>query len=211
MATEDKATKFMNRENELDDVGSAVVRKVLGISGATLAKYKQIFTPLPGPRGRYNLPIAVQNYLAFVKGDDRAGSVQAGRGRLYEQQTAKLELQNRVANGELVPIEHARGVVSAFSSALRAGLVALPGRIANQAAGMSKPGEVRALINGEVEELLRAIEGVASELSPDPEATAGNGTGVVDPKADPKPKPGPMGRRKQSATNRKRGAGKVAK
>ena len=78
----------------LNEVFQKVVARVLGISGPTINKHKEIFVPLKGARGRYNLPESVQNYVAFVRGEDRRGAVQGERGRLYEAQRAKLELQN---------------------------------------------------------------------------------------------------------------------
>ncbi len=169
----------------LSEVFQKVVVKVLGISATTIQKHKDIFVPLTGARGRYNLPESVQNYIAFVRGEDRAGAVQGERGRLYEAQRAKLELQNRETAGELVRYSDASGLVSEFASGIRAGLIALPGRCASQLAGISKPAECRAILNAEIESLLQSAERIVAErLALLGEGRADNGSGGVDLETD---------------------------
>lgn len=183
------STSFKD-DGALNDVLQKVVARVLGISGTTIGKHKSIFVPLVGPRGRYNLPESVQNYVAFARGEDRSGAVQGERGRLYEAQRKKLELQNEETARNLVRIDDASGIVSDFSSAMRAGLEALPGRCAAKLAGMSRPAECRAVLSGEVEDLLRAIEAVATEAFDGiGKTTSDNGTRGVDPQADAGPDP----------------------
>ncbi len=183
--TNRKAATAFRDEAALSEVYQKVVSKVLGISATTINKHKHIFVPLAGARGRYNLPSAVQNYVAFVRGEDKIGAVQGERGRLYEAQRKKLELQNLETARNLIRGSDASGVVSEFSSAIRAGLTALPGRCASKLAGMSKPAECRAVLSGEVEDLLSDIEQVVTErLAALLEAGALNGAVELDSKAD---------------------------
>lgn len=188
--TPEKNSAFRD-EGLLTEVFQKVVAKVLGISATTIQKHKTIFVPLIGARGRYNLVESVQNYIAFVRGEDRAGAVQGERGRLYEAQRAKLELQNRETAGELVRYSDASALVSEFASGIRAGCTALPGRCATQLAGLSKPAECRAILNAEVESLLSSVEQiVADRLAVLGEGRANNGSGSVDIETDAEPDAG---------------------
>jgi phage terminase Nu1 subunit (DNA packaging protein) len=192
-------------EGLLNAVYQKVVARVLGISGTTIQKHKTIFIPLKGPRGRYNLPESVQNYVAFVRGEDRAGAVQGERGRLYEAQRAKLELQNRETAGELVRYSDASALISEFASGIRAGCTALPGRCASQLAGISKPAECRAILNAEVESLLSSVEQiVANRLAVLGEGRENNGDGGDDFETDAGPDAGRMGGREPNPSNRQR-------
>ena len=211
MANRPPSTAFRD-EAALSEVMQKVLTRVLGISATTINKHKSIFVPLTGSRGRYNLPESVQNYVAFVRGEDRSGAVQGERGRLYEAQRKKLELQNLETAAELVRHSDASGVVAEFSSAMRAGLTALPGRCASRLAGISKPAQCRAVLNEEVQDLLSSIEQIVTEgLAAFLQASAGNGVSAANSQADAEPDAGSMGGRKQNPTRRKRRAGSVAK
>ena len=208
--------KFFSDTERLDFVSQTVVAKVLNISTQTITSLtrKGIFTRHPDSTdkaSRYNLPQTVKAYLEYSRGDGEKG-VQGSRSKLVLQQTKKLELQNRKAAGELVSVDEAKKVFSEFANTLRTGMFSLPGRLAAQLAGQSKPNIIRTIIHEEITDAFAESQRIIRAFKPDkPEAVGGNAAGIPDPKSAAKKKPGSMGKRKQNSTKRKRGAGTLAK
>lgn len=213
MATTEKSKVFRNENDELKQVQQKVLAEVLGITSATVNNHKDIFVRTPGTkRGQYDLPLSVQAYLKAKTGQDGSvqGETHSKRGRHIDQQTRKLEIENRVRVGELIERSDASAVVNDLASGVRAGLTALPGRLATLVAAKSRPAECRALIDAEVSELLGAIEAVLS-TSFERGASSDTTSGTPDTETSTEEKPKRVGGRKPRTTKGKRGTGKVAK
>ena len=200
--------KFVEHQR-LKDVSSGVLEAVLGITHPTVGALKErgAIVSLPGPRGHWDLQDCVQNYISYIK-EQRSG--RTSREQKTAQETRKLMLVNDTAEGKLVPVVDASRIFAEYSASVRAGITSLPGRLASQLAGKSKPAEIRALIHAEVSELLDAAEAIFGQLQAQPEATTDRGSGTSDPKATAKQNNGRVGRRKPDTSKGKRRTRKVA-
>jgi len=214
MASAEKSLVFKNTNKELDHVLSRVLTHVLGITHGVISRHKDIWVLADvAAHGQYNLPKSVQAYIRMkLELDGRAEVGRTSeRGKQIHQAARKLQLQNDVSEGILVKRSDASAVVSELANGIRSGLAALPGRLANVLAGTSSPGECKALLDAEIEELLRAINVIVSKNFVEPGAKRAGQGGGADTKADAKPNARPVGRRKSNTPPRKRRARKVAK
>lgn len=209
-------TKAFGDDDALHIVMQKVVSSVMGISAATINKRPDLFPKVPGQRGRHDLHACVQNYIAELRGEAStgtgAGKATGERAKLYEQQRRKLELENQRFAGESMEVGAVYELINAASAPLRAGILALSGRLATQAAGMSSASEVRALIDGETTELLRDFQRFFTENFPgiDEANARGEGNGA-DNAPEAGPNGGKVGGRTSKARGRKRRTGTVAK
>ena len=195
---------------QVADVGTKVVSRVLGVTTPTvrnLAKQGVIEQIEGAKNGHWNLLQVVPAYVRWKLHGRRENK----RESLTYQQERKLRLANDEAEGKLIKVEHASAVFAEFASAIRAGVTALPGRVSSQIAGMSKPNDIRKLLNDEVDDLLRNAETQLGQLLTEREAASGGEGGDDNPEADTAEKPRSVGRRKSSPAKGKRRTRKVAK
>jgi phage terminase Nu1 subunit (DNA packaging protein) len=103
-------------------------------------------------RGKYSLVAVVQGYVKYLQ--DRAAGRSAGsyrdesdikveRKRLITAQANKIESENHKLRGELVPFELVEDVLNEMAVLYGSGIDALPGRLANELAGINEPAEIK--------------------------------------------------------------------
>lgn len=166
----------------LRDGNSKVLCALLGVSHATVSGLKRegVLTQLDGPRGHWDLIESVAAYVLYQKEMSRGRS---SREAKTAEETRKLRLLNAETEGRLIDVGDASNLFAEYCAAVRAGVTALPGRLAAQIAGMSNSAEIRALIHDEITELLDAAETVLGEVQANPQADADSGSGSADSEA----------------------------
>lgn len=127
------------------------------------------------------------------------------RDRLASEQADKVALENRVRRGELVEAAAVQSMASELVARLGSALDGLPGRLANELAGIHEPAEIRARL---VDEIRTARNSYAEGLGRMADAAAGAGAGRAAGAgaSAAKAKPQRVGGRKPRAAARKRGA-----
>lgn len=204
-------------EDRLLSVGA--MADLLGISVANL-KHHEDHLPYHDQRGNrrlYNDTKTVQAYINMLKAGHSEENTVAGRKlKLVKQQERKLRLQNDTTAGILMKSDDSIHQLQEVVAIMRAGADALPGRVAQQLSGMSKPSEVRGLLEQELDEIFAMAEaalrshreaiGLGGESGGE-EATAdsADGTGSTTKKVSRR-----VGGRKSNSTKGKRGTRKVA-
>lgn len=169
--------------------------------------------PVEGDRtGRNGKTLSIDTTAAIPWLIERASSKGAReeggeRERLAREQADGKALDNAERRKELVNVNHVRAIVLAAVSNLGAELEGVPGRMANELAGIAEPAEIRARL---LDQLRRVRAAYADRLGKLGEscAAADGGGDPIDASAEPDPEP--VGGRKSSSTGRKRGAGKVS-
>lgn len=129
------------------------------------------------------------------------------RDRLAKAQAIKVELANAQRRGELIFADQVAEALSTLAADLSARHDALPGRLANELAGLTDPAVIRSRLLDE----LRAVRGAFADASAKLADTLGSGTddGDDQPPAEEEVSE-PVGGRKPRAAARKRGARPVA-
>lgn len=105
-----------------------------------------------GERGKYDLIGAVRGYVKYLQ--ERAlgrsdgayndeADIKLERKRLIKAQADKTESENQKLRGELVPFELVEDVLNEVAVLYGTGVDALPGRLANELAGINDPAEVK--------------------------------------------------------------------
>jgi len=204
--------KSQKNEPELIDPGSVATGFLADCLGLTAAQVSRLgaarIIKTNGHRGKYSLTDAIPQYVSSLRGTGEANA----KAKLAVQQERKLRLLNDKEAGSLVKISDAAEAFRQFWLVYRAGINALPRRLAQQLSNEVDPSKIQRLLDDEFAELYRAMEGVLSEhfakdgyqLSFDAAGDSGSGTA-------PKRNARSVGRRKKGAATRKRRAGKVAK
>lgn len=195
-------------EEELKDGNRRALQYLLGISSTTVNTLvrENVFSQLPGTRGHYDLGDCVKAYIHYRTQDKTDGQ----RTAKTRQETRKLQLLNDEKEGKLVRIEDASRVWAEYCAAIRAGVTSLPGRLAAELGGMSKPIAIRELISGEVTQLLEASEAIFGEFQTEFEAMPATVRRVGSIEATPQQNDGGVGRRKPGPAKGKRRTRKVA-
>lgn len=161
-----------------------------------------------GHRGKYRLTEAIPQYISTVR---RTGTAEA-KARLAEQQERKLRLANDLSAGKLVEIDKAAEAFRQYALAYRAGINALPRRLANQLSNESNPALIQKVLANEFRELFETMEEplreffVANGQAFSVTETGNNGNGAA-----PGKNARPVGRRKKNTTARNGRTRKVAK
>jgi hypothetical protein len=130
------------------------------------------------------------------------------RERLARAQGEKVELENARRRGELILVSAAMELMSGLSADLCARLEGLPGRMANELAGISDASTIRTRLLEEVRAIRDGIADYLGKLVGYRGAPADAGADVAP--ATP-PKPQRVGRRKARAPGRQRRARAVEK
>jgi phage terminase Nu1 subunit (DNA packaging protein) len=105
-----------------------------------------------GERGKYDLVGSVRGYVKYLQeralgrtdgayNDD--ADIKVERKRLIKAQAAKTESETQKLRGELVPFELVEDVLNEVAVLFGTGVDALPGRLANELAGIHDPAEVK--------------------------------------------------------------------
>jgi len=186
--------------------------KVIGMSAGWVSK--ALDGGMPAVRsGRAGAKVQIDTAVALPwllgRASERAAPTpDSQRDRLAREQADKVALENAQRRGELVPIAQVRAVASELVSRLGSALEGLPGRLANEIAGISDPAEIRARIGDEIRGARTAFaHGIEVMAGVAAGATAPGGAGASAAQA----KPRAMGRRKPRAAARKRGTRTVSK
>ena len=166
----------------LRDGTSKVLCALLGVSHPTVSGLKRegVLTPLDGPRGHWDLIECVSAYVAHQRELTKGRS---SREAKTVEETRKLRLLNAETERRLIDIGDASALFAEYCSAVRAGVTALPGRLASQVSGMSNAAEIRSLIHAEVTELLDAAEEILGQVQADAQASDDSGGGAADSEA----------------------------
>ena len=141
-------------------VSQAVLCELLSISPTTCNKLERDGILMKHGRGCYD---AIASLLPFIQHQIDNAAGQSERSKLINQQARKLELQNELAEGNLISTDDASRVMIDFATALRSGLTALPARIAHQLAGINSPASIRKLLSTEINLFLEAAHKCFSE------------------------------------------------
>jgi len=103
-------------------------------------------------RNKYDLVGSVRGYVKYLQDralgrDDGAyaeeSDIKLERKRLIKAQADKTESENQKLRGELVPFELVEDVLNEVAVLYGTGIDALPGRLANELAGIHDPAEVK--------------------------------------------------------------------
>jgi phage terminase Nu1 subunit (DNA packaging protein) len=160
---------MVENPEELQEGTAECLRELLGVSQTTINNCvrRGIFGERPTNKGRrklYDLPACTRAYLEWRL---HSGSASA-RARKYEEEVRKLRLYNAERERQLVDSGAISELFVEYCSLVRDGVLRMPGRLASELTGMSKPPEIRALIHVEVTELLEEAAGIfASVRSPE--------------------------------------------
>jgi len=129
------------------------------------------------------------------------------RDRLARVQADKFELDNATKRGELIYAWQVADSLNTMAAHLSAELDALPGRLANELAGISDAGEIRTHILRETRAVRASVARYVAQLAQAGEAVADDGDDM-EPSAGEGS--GSVGGREEGAAAGKRGAGSVA-
>ena len=106
-----------------------------------------------GERNKYDLVGSVRGYVKYLqeravgRGDanyNEEADIKLERKRLIKAQADKTESENQKLRGELVPFEQVEDVLNEVAVLFGSGVDALPGRLANELAGIHDPAEIKA-------------------------------------------------------------------
>lgn len=97
------------------------------------------FIPKPEVRGQYALVASVQGYIRYLKEHSRENNRGSQQQRLASAQAQKVEMENFRRMGELVTRVHAEETTAGLIAMMKAGHDGLPGRLANELAGLDAP------------------------------------------------------------------------
>ncbi len=192
-----------------DNVQSKFLAECLAVTAQYVSKLaaEGVLTT-NGRRGKYRLREAIPAYIKSI----RKGGHADAAARLKTQQERKLRIQNEREEGRLVAVEDAAEAFRTYCLTWRAGIAALPRRLATQLSNESNPAKIQKALTDEFAELFEEMEVGLREYF----ASAGETFSITDAGANSEGPPAkknarPVGRRKKNTSTRKRGTGKVAK
>lgn len=151
------------------EVTQAELLEVFGLSNPTILKYRRLGMPVlrpAGARGQANYFETVDVYRWLVdRALDRAGADEEDEALDGEQELAqlrraqreKVELQAAQMRSELIPHDEAVRAWSAFATAVRSKILAVPTRMRTRLPDMPKEAqdELKALLREALDELSR--------------------------------------------------------
>ena len=117
-------------------------------------------------RGEYDLDECRQSYISRLR-ESAAGRANAGdlnltdeRARLAKEQADAKEMENAITRGELVYIDDVAKRVEVALSNVKTKLLAVPTKVAAEAAAADDAKEVQALIERHIIEALNELAGI---------------------------------------------------
>ena len=118
------------------------------------------------PKAQYDLDECRQSYISRLR-ESAAGRANAGdlnltdeRARLAKEQADAKEMENAITRGELVYIEDVAKRVEVALSNVKTKLLAVPTKVAPEAAAADDAKEVQALIERHIIEALNELAGI---------------------------------------------------
>ena len=117
-------------------------------------------------RGEYDLNQCLKAYISRLRemAASRAGNGDLNltdeRARLAKEQADAKEMENAIARGELVYIEDVAKRVEQSLAKVRTRLLAIPTKVAPEAAAADDPKEVQTLIERQIVEALNELAGI---------------------------------------------------
>jgi phage terminase Nu1 subunit (DNA packaging protein) len=118
-----------------------------------------------GERGKYDFIASVRGYIGYLqersigRGDgeyDESGDIKEERKRLIHAQAEKTESENYKLRGELIPIQLVEECLNEVAVLYGSGVDALPGRLANELAGVNDPAEIKSILFAECRRIRQA-------------------------------------------------------
>ena len=201
-------------------VTSGPLAEILGIKSSNIADDEARFPPVyktEGGQRVYNLVEIVHGHIQRIKHNIHAeDSLEGLRKKELVQRELKLRLENEERAGVTMRADTTLALLHEIINSIRGGADALPARVAQQFSGMTRPREIRALLEKELDEVFslaaRAVtdykKTAVERLRENPEANAAGRP--AHSKAPRKNVSRRVGGRKSSPAKRKRGARKVA-
>lgn len=150
---------------QITEINQSELASLLGLSRARVSQIcDEPECPInkSGIKGkgvRINLPKFIKWWLsrhlkkelAQVKNNSgEGGSKEEEEKRLIVARSRKLELETRILQGKLVPIEDVQMLLGEVANNYAAGLESLPGRLSNSIGGMTDPAEIKEKVFSEV-------------------------------------------------------------
>ncbi len=185
--------------------------KLRGKSNGWVTKQIQAGMPVL-VRGRTGMPSTIDPVTAIdweveharVEASPKPGSQ---RERLAKEQADKLALENAKRRSELVLASYVSEIFNGLAADISARLDGLPGRVANELAGINDPAQIRSRLLDECRAIRSGVAGYLLQLANTPPEVDHCGDDLV---AAQTKKPERVGRRQPSVTTRKRRARSVA-
>jgi len=204
--------KSQKNDKELIDPGNVAgnyLAELLAVTPNAVSKMRMSrVIRTNGRQGRYNLADAIPQYISSIRGSDKAEA----DARLKVQQERKLRLANDKEAGALVKVGDAAEAFRTFWLIYRAGIAALPRRVATQFSNESSPAKIQKALANEFAELFYERErGLQEYFVAHGETCTASDPGGNGDSAPTKKISRRVGKRKKNTTNRKRRTGKVAK
>lgn len=184
---------------DLTRVSHRVVAEVIGRTPSKVRDYvNRDILPKPTD-SKYDLPACVQAYVHWVKRGHANAVEFDARKSVLEEKYKSLKLENDKRAGRQVDTEEVEDVFTRVCSLIAVRLEAIPGRLANELAGMTDAAQIRARLRHEIVDIRTSAE---SGLKDFVRSVKGRGAieGATDPDASD------VGRRKPRLTSRKRRA-----
>jgi hypothetical protein len=141
-------------------VPPGIIAACSGLSTVTVHTLQKRAIIKQSAPGKYHLYETMQAIVNYMKQGDAFSSLATKRERKIAEEIRKIQLSNDVEEGKLIPMDHAKNVVSEAMATVRMGHEALGGRLANELAGIDDPAKVRAVLQRET----RAIDKDAVDI-----------------------------------------------
>ena len=149
------------RITEETTVKLSELASVLGISGRRVNQLAQDGVIVAEKRGQYRLCESVQKYIAYrqsANGDAAAAKREQAKDAadvlLKTSRAQKASLELKELQGKMHRSEDVQAMTSDLIYAVRAALIALPGRLAVDTAAESNPRQIAEIIRREVSNLM---------------------------------------------------------
>lgn len=145
-------------------VSTTELAMVLGLSARRIQQMAQDGTIIAAQRGRFPLCDSAQRYINFLSKDavseedlkvDKVKRTADASLRSTKAKIAQLELQE--LQGKMHSSDDVEAITSDLIFAIRGALIALPGRLAVDAAKVETPAEAAELIRKEVHKIMREL------------------------------------------------------
>lgn len=117
------------------------------------------------PKGQVNIDEARLIYIGRLR-EQAAGRLGSGdgdldlteeRARKAKEEADRIEMQNKVMRGELLPREDVDAAVTGSFARVRARVIGLPTKVAPMVVGMENPAEIEAVVRKAANEALKEL------------------------------------------------------
>ena len=147
-------------------VGTYELAELLGVTPEWIRRLAQRGMPKAKDEGRANkncfvLKEALRWYIEHMSGNNSIIDITAEKARLTSAQATKAEIEVRTLRGILVARDEMLDSLGEILSALRAELLGLPGRLANELSVAESVAEVKQILD---RDLRRSLNNAADKL-----------------------------------------------